>query len=101
MFVVLYRWRLKKGREKEFRAAWARATALIVATYGARGSRLHQVDDGSWLAYAQWPDRKAWERMRASAPVAPEDFQVMTDAQEDGAYPVPFLTMTVTDDELR
>ena len=59
------------------------------------------MDDGSWLAYAQWPDRQSWERMRGSAPVAPEEFSVMADAQLDGAYPVPCLTITLTDDELR
>jgi len=102
MFVVLYRWRIKKEREAEFRAAWARATERIVARYGALGSRLHQVDDGSWLAYAQWPDRESWMRMRSSPPAAPEEFAQMRAAEESpGAYPVPFLTMTVMDDELR
>ena len=102
MFVVLYRWRIKKDHEEEFRAAWARATEKIAERYGALGSRLHRVDDGSWLAYAQWPDRERWLLMRSSPPVAPEEFALMQAAEETpGAYAVPFLTMTVNDDELR
>ena len=102
MFVVLYRWRIKPGQEEQFRAAWARATEKITARYGALGSRLHQVDDGSWLAYAQWPDRERWLLMRSGPPVAPDEFAQMQAAEESpGVYPVPFLTMTVREDNLR
>lgn len=84
MFVVLYRWRIKTAR------------------YGALGSRLHQVDDGSWLAYAQWPDRERWLLMRSGPPVAPDEFDQMQAAEESpGVYSVPFLTMTVREDNLR
>ena len=102
MFVVLYRWRIKPDHEEQFRAAWTRATEKITARYGALGSRLHQVDDGSWLAYAQWPDRERWLLMRSGPPVAPDEFAQMAAAEESpGVYPVPFLTMTVSDDALR
>ena len=102
MFVVLYRWRIKAHHEDEFRAGWTRATEKIAAKYGALGSRLHHVDDGSWLAYAQWPDRERWLLMSSSPPAAPEEFAKMSAAEESpGVYPVPFLTMTVSDDLLR
>jgi hypothetical protein len=102
MFVVLYRWRIKAGHEDEFRAAWQRATERIADRYGAFGSRLHLVDDGSWLAYAQWPDRARWQKMRSSAPVAPEDFAIMERASDDDAgFPFPYLTMELTDDAFR
>jgi heme-degrading monooxygenase HmoA len=101
MFVVLYRWRIKSGHEDEFRDAWRRATNKITERYGALGSRLHRVDDGSWLAYAQWPDRERWQLMRSSAPVAPEEFTTMQRLEDASAsFPFPFLTMELTDDEL-
>ena len=102
MFVVLYRWRIKAGHENEFRDAWRRATDKIADRYGARGSRLHRVEDGTWLAYAQWPDRQRWQTMRSSAPVAPEDFAIMERAADDTAsFPFPYLTMELTDDAFR
>jgi quinol monooxygenase YgiN len=99
MFVVLYRWRIRSGKEEQLRAAWASATRKIMTRYGALGSRLHRAEDGSWVAYAQWPDRERWLLMRSSPPVAPEEFAVMRDIEEDpGAFPFPFLTMVLTDD---
>ena len=63
-FAVIYRWRLKRGREGEFRSAWERLTKAICKERGGRGSRLHRADDGTWLAYAHWPERARWERAR-------------------------------------
>jgi quinol monooxygenase YgiN len=60
-FAVIYRWRLRPGTEAAFRDAWAEVTAAIRRDRGGLGSRLHRADDGSWLAYAQWPDRASWE----------------------------------------
>lgn len=34
-------------------------TAAIYAECGSYGSRLHKCIDGTWLAYAQWPDAAA------------------------------------------
>jgi hypothetical protein len=61
-FAVIYRWRLHPGREALFQEIWARNTVEIARRCGGLGSRLHRADDGSWLAYAQWPDRATWER---------------------------------------
>lgn len=99
MFVVLYRWRIQHGKEHEFRAAWLSATRKIVARHGALGSRLHLADDGSWLAYAQWPDKERWLKMRSSPPAAPEEFAIMNGvAEASDPFPIPFLTMVLTDD---
>lgn len=99
LFVVLYRWRIQAGKEEQLRAAWVGATKKIMARYGALGSRLHHAEDGSWVAYAQWPDKERWLLMRASPPVAPEEFEVMRSIEEDpGTFPFPFLTMLLTDD---
>jgi len=35
---------------------------------GGLGSRLHRSDDGSWIAYAQWPSRATWEAAQTTQP---------------------------------
>jgi len=62
MFVAIYRWRVQPDREQAFVQAWTRLTELIFQTAGSLGSRLHRCDDGTFLAYAQWPDRELWEK---------------------------------------
>ena len=62
MFNVIYRWKLHPGKEAQFEKAWAEATHLIRSHRGGLGSRLHRCADGTFLAYAQWPDQAAWER---------------------------------------
>ena len=56
MFAVIYRWRLHPGREEQFVEGWNRVTRAIQRSCGSYGSRLHRADDGSWVAYARWPD---------------------------------------------
>ena len=67
-FAVIYRWRLHAGMEEQFRQAWEAVTVGFKAERGALGSRLHLGDDGTWIAYAQWPDRGFWERSRDLGP---------------------------------
>jgi heme-degrading monooxygenase HmoA len=62
MFNVIYRWKLHPGMEVQFEKAWAEATGLIRTHRGGLGSRLHRCSDGTYLAYAQWPDQRTWER---------------------------------------
>ena len=59
-FAVLYRWRLTPGMEATFREGWERVTVQLKQHRGALGSRLHLAEDGTWVAYAQWPSREAW-----------------------------------------
>lgn len=60
-FCVIYRWRVVPGREQQFQEAWETLTQEIRAHEGGLGSRLHRAADGTWVAYAQWPDRGTWE----------------------------------------
>ncbi|MCX5380433.1 antibiotic biosynthesis monooxygenase [Streptomyces sp. NBC_00091] len=72
MFAVIYRWRLQQGKEEQFGAAWHRMTDAIHRSCGSYGSRLHQADDGTWLAYARWPDAATRERCQGADPEALE-----------------------------
>lgn len=60
-FMVMYRWRLKPGMERQFIEAWRAATLLIREKCGGLGSRLHRAHDGTYLAYAMWPDEATRE----------------------------------------
>ena len=67
MFVVMYRWRLKSGKEESFREGWERITRLAYARCGSAGSALLTGDDGVWCAVARWPSREAREACFAQA----------------------------------
>ncbi len=62
MFVAIYRWRLKPGREDEFARAWAQLTTLVRQECGSGGSALFRSDDGTYVAVARWPDRERRDR---------------------------------------
>ncbi len=64
MFTAIYRWRVTSGMEAQFVNGWERVTRAIYQSCGSYGSRLHHCEDGTWLAYARWPDaatRNAFE----------------------------------------
>ena len=63
-FAVIYRWRIHPGHEEDFVTAWEALTLGIRAERDGLGSRLHRAEDGTWVAYAEWPDRGAWERLQ-------------------------------------
>ena len=52
---ILYRWRLKPGREGDFRRAWEEATRLIHQNCASYGACLHDGEDGLVWSYALWP----------------------------------------------
>lgn len=77
MFIVIYRWRLKEGLESVFRQGWCEMTESIYRTRGSLGSRLHQAEDGTWVAYAQWPDEETWRRAREAGSANPKAAEKM------------------------
>jgi heme-degrading monooxygenase HmoA len=99
MFVAVYWWRAKPGKEEQFRRAWRRGTELITARYGSLGSRLHRAKDGRFIGVAEWPDEATWAK-------AFEAKMVYDDAETRAAFvdalaewaPEPLLLMEVTDD---
>ncbi len=64
-FCVVYRFRVDPEHEATFVEGWRRMTESIRDQRGGLGSRLHRVEGDLWLAYAQWPNRAAWEQSRA------------------------------------
>jgi hypothetical protein len=64
MFAVIYHWRLKDGAsEAEFRKFWHEGTIKIYKERGSLGSSLHKLSDGTFLAYARWPNKADWQKM--------------------------------------
>jgi quinol monooxygenase YgiN len=105
MFVAVYRWRVKPGREAEFRAAWVAVAEATFRAYGSLGSRLHRDADGAWVAYAQWPSREAWEaawkKGEPADPAATATMRDCVEAESTGEQYSPTMSLEVTDDMLR
>jgi hypothetical protein len=55
---------------------------------GALGSRLHIAEDGTWVAYAQWPSKTIWENHRTFPPVDSEISRLMIEAEEESFPPI-------------
>ncbi|MFD0265069.1 antibiotic biosynthesis monooxygenase family protein [Streptomyces sp. NPDC127106] len=94
MFAVIYRWRLHEGMEQQFADGWHRVTAAIHATCGSYGSRLHRAHDGTWVAYARWPDEET--RARCGEP-DPDGLAMMREAVAEG---FPETRLLLVDDML-
>ncbi len=70
MFAIIYLFEAAEGKEEEFENAWREMTELIYTSTGSLGSRLHVEEKGRYIAYAQWPDRKTWEKSGALLPAS-------------------------------
>lgn len=90
-FAVIYRWKLKEGLEQQFIENWSKATQLLMKERGALGSRLHQAEDGTWVSYAQWPNKEAWLHHRSLPSIDPKISRLVTEAEEE-AFPPILLT---------
>ncbi|MEM6638707.1 MAG: hypothetical protein AAF610_02270 [Pseudomonadota bacterium] len=64
MYAVTYRFLLKNSDAEthaEFIEVWRALTDVFAKRRGALGSRLHKVDETTYMAYAQWPSQSAYE----------------------------------------
>lgn len=95
-FVVLYRWRLKVGREQDFIDAWSEVTQALLKR-GSRGSRLHRGDDGLWYSYAQWPSEEA-RRKAFEAPY--DDVAASVQMKDSVAESFPEVVLGIESDFL-
>ena len=101
MYVAVYAWRVKPGKEEQFREAWRRGTRAITRLYGSFGSRLHRADDGRFIGYAEWPDEATWRAAFEAKMVYddPEARVMFVDALEGGQHEL-IANMEVLDDLL-
>lgn len=99
MFVVVYRWRLRPGFEDSHRAGWRAVTASIRRVHATGGSRLHRDADGTYIAYAVWPDEATYERARAAPSAASAADRALMREGIEGEVEV-LHRMTVLDDLL-
>lgn len=64
MFIAVYEFEVKTGKEALFREAWLKVTKAIYQHCGSFGSRLHTSDKlNTMVAYAQWPSQAQWEKV--------------------------------------
>jgi len=78
MYAVIYQFDVIQGQEEDFETLWQMVTESFIQHAGGLGSRLHKNETGSYIAYAQWPDKKAWEIARQKLPkTAIENLQRM------------------------
>lgn len=68
MYAVIYQFDVVEGQENDFETLWQIVTKAFIQYAGGLGSRLHKNETGSYIAYAQWPDKKAWETARQKLP---------------------------------
>ncbi len=97
MFIALYQFKVKPGRESAFQEAWHAGTAGIYKARGSLGSRLHKTEEGAYLAYAQWPSAEHYDRKDE----LPEEVRSALALMRDCCESVTLLErMTVVDDLL-
>lgn len=68
MFAVIYHFEVIPGEEGSFIEGWKGLTQSIYQFEGSLGSRLHKKNEGNYIAYAQWPNRKSWEESGNNLP---------------------------------
>ena len=97
MLVVIYQWSVKPGQEANFEDGWHKVTESLYQR-GSLGSRLHRAENGTYLAYAQWPSKETRQKAFDIGSAHPEGEALMAAAIEVSKPPI--LTY-VTDDLLR
>lgn len=107
MFAVIYQGYLKPGTESDYRKAWKIVSHYFVEKRGAVGSCLHTTQDGLWVAYSRWPDKKtrdaSWPGANAPSSELPEEIReaVLTIKNcLDETRKIPDLCLDVVEDLL-
>lgn len=100
MFCVIYRFPANPEKESQFREGWKNLTQILKRDNGALGSRLHRNHDGSWIAYAQWPDEKTWAEANNTSPEAEQNRQLMRECYLEGQKIEVLYKLSVVDDLL-
>ena len=61
MFAVVLEFDVIDDMGDKFRKSWIETTEIIYQNFKNLGSRLHQADNGKFIAYAQWPNLSVYE----------------------------------------
>ncbi|MBS0585657.1 MAG: antibiotic biosynthesis monooxygenase [Verrucomicrobia bacterium] len=107
MFAVIYRGYVKKGQEEAYKQAWNTVASYFIEKRGAIGSSLHRTEDGMWVAYSRWPDKKtrdaSWQGTNNPSTALPDAIQkailTLKEALDDERS-LPDICMDVVDDLL-
>jgi hypothetical protein len=79
MFAVIYRGYIKPNHETKYQDSWQKIATYFVEQRGALGSCLHKTEEGMWVAYSRWPNKKtrdaAWPGENAPAAELPDDIK--------------------------
>jgi hypothetical protein len=107
MFAVIYQFYLKPGREAAYQAAWHTIATYFKTHRGAIGSCLHFADDGRWVAYSRWPDKKtrdaSWPGENDPSFELPSEIQSAISTMKDCTdqeRKIPEICLEVTQDLL-
>lgn len=77
MFTVIYSFNVKAEKATDFIEAWKGLTELIYDYEGSLGSRLHQQSEHTYIAYAQWPNKKRWEEAGDRLPESAQEYRTI------------------------
>ena len=94
---VFYHWKVKEGREEDFARAWGEVTKDGKDRCGSKGAILHRCDDGTFAAYALWPDKTSREECWLGDASQTEAARTLVDCTETKLAEV---LMDVADDRL-
>lgn len=98
MFIALYEFKIKPGHDQKFQDAWHLGTEGIYQSRGSFGSRLHKSEDGTYIAYAQWPSAAQYDNKAK----LPQDVIAILDQMRACCEEVKLLhRMLVIDDLLK
>lgn len=89
MFAIIYRAKIKEGRQKEYRECWNKIAKYFIEHRGAIGSCLHQAKGNIWIAYSRWPTQTikdaSWPSLNTTIKPndLPNDIAVTIDQMRD------------------
>ncbi|WP_299308434.1 hypothetical protein [uncultured Croceicoccus sp.] len=84
MLATFFEWRIRPGRETQFRDGWDAMTRLLLKK-NSHGSALFTNEAGHFCAFARWPDRAARDAAFAAlagTEIAAGPYDAMRDAIE-------------------
>lgn len=96
MFITVDRMRVRPDRRQAFMLCWRTVAEAMQEHSGSLGSRLHVTDQGDYVDYTQWPDRRTSEDA-----TLPESYAGVTERMRDACDELQrVFEMELADDHL-